>query len=212
MLGKPKDERAIRGYAILAKRDEPKQVKGNIFRVPSQNSKDYYYVTNKNGELYCTCPDHKYRKVTCKHIYAVRFWLALKQKLEKQEVEEIEPIVCKFCGSPNVIKYGRNGKKQVYKCKNCNRKFVNNGDFLKLKYDPRIITLTLDLYFKGVSLRKISDYLKQFYNLKVHYTTIYRWIEKYIQILNKYVSTLKPELSDSWHADEMMVKVAGDWK
>ncbi|RLG17762.1 MAG: hypothetical protein DRO65_04590 [Candidatus Altiarchaeales archaeon] len=44
-------------------------------------------------------------------------------------------------------------------------KIVNNGDFLKLKYDPRIITLTLDLYFKGVSLRKISDHLKQFYNL-----------------------------------------------
>jgi len=73
-----------------------------------------------------------------------------------------------------------------------------------------MITLTLDLYFKGVSLRKISDHLKQFYNLRVHYTTIYRWIEKYIQILNEYISTLKPVLSYCWHADEMMVKVAED--
>lgn len=112
----------------------------------------------------------------------------------------------------NIIKYGKNRKKQVYKCKNCNRKFVNNGDFLKLKYDLRIITLTLDLYFKGVSLRKISHHLRQFYNLKVHYTTIYRWIKKYIKILNEYVSTLEPELSDTWYADEMMVKVADDWK
>ncbi len=136
MLEKPKDERAIRGYAILAKGDEPKQLKENVFRIPSQNFKKYYYVTNRNGEWHCTCPDHKYRKVACKHIYAVRFWIALKQKLEKQEIEETEPIVCKFCGSPDAIKYGKNGKKQVYKCKNCNRKFVNNGDFLKLKYDP----------------------------------------------------------------------------
>ncbi|MGC9123951.1 MAG: IS1/IS1595 family N-terminal zinc-binding domain-containing protein [Thermoplasmata archaeon] len=103
-------------------------------------------------------PDHKYRKVVCKHIYAVRFWLALKQKLEKQEIDETEPVICKSCGSPNIIKYGKNRKKQVYKCKNCNRKFVNNGDLLKLKYNPRIITLILDLYFKGVSLRKIVHY------------------------------------------------------
>jgi|Deesub1362A_J573_1020465.scaffolds.fasta_scaffold01202_14 hypothetical protein len=37
MFGEPKDERAIRGYAIFAKGDEPKQVKENVFRVPSQN-------------------------------------------------------------------------------------------------------------------------------------------------------------------------------
>ncbi|MHC1584140.1 MAG: SWIM zinc finger family protein [Methanosarcinales archaeon] len=39
----------------------------------------------RNGEWRCSCPDHKYRKVVCKHIYAVGFWLALKQKLEKRE-------------------------------------------------------------------------------------------------------------------------------
>ena len=34
-----------------------------------------------------------------------------------------------------------------------------------MRYDPKIITITLDLYFKGSSLRKISDHLKQFYDL-----------------------------------------------
>jgi|Deesub1362A_J573_1020465.scaffolds.fasta_scaffold04072_5 hypothetical protein len=38
ILGKPEDKRAIRGYAILAKGDEPKQLKENVFRVPSQIS------------------------------------------------------------------------------------------------------------------------------------------------------------------------------
>jgi len=65
MLEKSKDEGAIRGYAILAKGDKPKQLKENVFRVPSQNSKEYYYVTNGNREWHCTCPGHKYRKVTC---------------------------------------------------------------------------------------------------------------------------------------------------
>lgn len=33
MLEKSKDEGAIRGYAILAKGDKPKQLKENVFRV-----------------------------------------------------------------------------------------------------------------------------------------------------------------------------------
>jgi len=204
------NKRAIRGYAILAKGDEPKQIKPNVFKIPSQSSDGYYLVT-KGKEWYCTCPDHKYKKATCKHIYAVKFWLALKDKLVKEETVEEPKPACKFCGSPDVIKYGKNGRRQVYKCKNCNRKFVNNANFEKMKYDVHTITLTLDLYFKGISLRKITDHLKQFYNLNVHYSTIYRWIEKYIMILNEYVSTLEPELGGTWHAYEMMVNIHGDW-
>ncbi|RLI76342.1 IS6 family transposase [Archaeoglobales archaeon] len=212
MVVQNQDPRAIRGYTILANGGEPKQIGANTFKIPSQSSDKTYTVTNKGDEWHCTCPDHTYRKVICKHIYAVKLWLALKKKLAKEDVviEETKPA-CKFCGSQNVIKYGKNGRKQVYKCKNCNRKFVNNINFEKLKYDTHIITLTLDLYFKGVSLRKIADHLKQFYSLNVHYSTIYRWIEKYIKIMDEYVNTLEPELSNVWHADEMAVNIHGDW-
>jgi len=137
----------------------------------------------------------------------------LKKKLTEEEavVEETKPA-CKFCGSPNVIKYGKKNGKQNYFCKDCKRKFVNNGEFQRLKYDPNIICLTLDLYFKGVSLRKITDHLKQFYGLNVSHVTIYNWIKKYISILSEYVSTLEPELSDIWHADEMAVNIHGTWE
>jgi len=51
ILGKPENKRAIKGYAILAKGNEPKQIKENVFRVPFQNSEKHYYVTtNKNGK------------------------------------------------------------------------------------------------------------------------------------------------------------------
>jgi transposase-like protein len=208
------DPRAIRGYAILAKGDEPRQIMENVFNIPSQSSNKYYSVVRNGDKWTCSCPDHTTRNVTCKHIYAVKFWMALRKKMEKTdfELDQRRALNCKFCSSPSIIKYGKNGRKQVYKCKNCNRKFVNNSDFQKLKYDPRIISLTLDLYFKGVSLRKISDHLRQFYNLNVDFTTIYRWIKRYITILNEYVSSLKPELGDVWSADEMMVSIGGDWK
>ena len=31
ILGKPENKRAIRGYAIIVKGDEPKQIKENVF-------------------------------------------------------------------------------------------------------------------------------------------------------------------------------------
>lgn len=127
------------------------------------------------------------------------------------ESNKIDKVVCKFCYSSDIIKYGKKNGKQNYLCKKCKRRFVNNGDFQNLKFSPHIISLTLDLYFKGVSLRKITDHLKQFYGLNMSHVTIYNWIEKYVTILNDYVSTLEPELSDVWHADEMKVKLGGGW-
>lgn len=122
-----------------------------------------------------------------------------------------KPFCCKFCGSENYIKYGIRKGKQNYMCKDCGKKFVDNQYFEKLKADPKIICLTLDLYFKGCSLRKIMDHLMQFHNIDVCFTTIYRWIEKYIEIIDKYVSQFQPQTGITWHADEMMVKIDGDW-
>lgn len=204
------DPREIRGCAIIAKGDEPEELALNIFKIPSQNSNGKYIVKLEEDTAHCSCPDHKYRKITCKHIHAVKVWKALQEKLDSQRVEKIVDITCKFCGSPEIIKYGKKNGKQNYYCKTCKRKFVNNGDFQRLKFSPHIITLSLDLYFKGVSLRKIADHLKQFYELNISHVTVYNWIEKYIGILNDYVSTLEPEVSDTGHADEMMINIGGD--
>jgi transposase-like protein len=125
--------------------------------------------------------------------------------------ENDKPFYCKFCGSENYIKYGKKNNKQQYFCKDCKRKFVDNLYFEKLKADPKIICLTLDLYFKGVSLRKICDHLKQFYELNVVHTTLLKWIRKYIVIMDEYVRQFKPQLSDIWNVDEMMINIKGEW-
>ena len=71
-----------------------------------------------------------------------------------------DKLVCKFCGSDHVIKYGKANDKQVYFCKTCARKFVPNQGFEHMWYSPDVVVATLDLYFKGVSLRKIADHLR----------------------------------------------------
>lgn len=180
------------------------------YYVPSQSDMGRYFVTKTSHGWSCDCFDYLKRKGLCKHIYAVILWKSMGElTTEKQK----KKLVCKFCESENFIKYGKAGRKQVYKCKDCGRKFVNNIHFEKMKYDSKIIAMTLDLYFRGLSLRKIANHLKQFHGLSLSHVAIYKWIEKYISIIDAYVSQLEPrELSDIWHIDEMMVKVAGDWK
>jgi transposase-like protein len=131
----------------------------------------------------------------------------------KETIKEAvdKPFCCTHCGSENYIKYGKNNGKQVYKCKDCNKKFVDNLFFEKLKANPKIICLTLDLYFKGVSLRKISDHLKQFHDLEIAHTTLFYWIAKYIRIIDEYTRQFKPQLGELWNVDEMMISVNGNW-
>lgn len=81
-----------------------------------------------------------------------------------------------------------------------------------MRIDPRIVTVALDLYYKGAFLRRICDHIKQFYGLKVSHMAILKWIRKYTKIVNQYVDSLIPQLSDTWHADEMTVNVKGNWK
>jgi len=122
-------------------------------------------------------------------------------------------IECVFCHSNDVIRIGKRktkcGDRQRYQCKNCHRKFVN--DPIKgYKATAKLITLSMDLYFKGLSYRKISDTLYQFYGLEVHFETVRRWINKFMKAINKYVATLEPKLSGTWLIDEQMVKSKRD--
>jgi transposase-like protein len=195
-----------RGYAIIAKGDKISEVGDNVFSVPSQSGNGNYLVSFVEDRWNCTCLDHKHRDVICKHIHAVRFWLALNGRMEEADIPQ-----CKWCGSRAVIKYGKDAKKQVFKCKDCNRKFVINEGFKKMRYEPKIITISLDLYFKGTSLRKISDHLKQFYDLNVHFSTLYRWINNYVELIGNYADSLVPQLSGKWNVDEMKLRCNGDW-
>ena len=123
-------------------------------------------------------------------------------------------VECIFCGSTDVIRMGKRktkcGDRQRYQCKNCHRKFVN--DPIKgYKADAKLITLSMDLYFKGLSYRKISDTLYQFYGLEVHFETVRRWIKKFMKAINKYVATLEPKLSGTWLIDEQKINSKDGW-
>jgi putative transposase len=211
--------RMVRGFAIIAQPQQIEQKEAHMFKVKSQSGNGQYVVTN-GREWDCTCPDHAYRNVVCKHIFAVRFWISLKEKIDNADVFQLyrefsEASTCKFCGSVNLIKWGfrknRNVKTPRFKCKDCGQCFIVDEGFARMRFDPKIVSLALDLYFKGISLRKIVDHIKQFYGLDISQMGVFKWLQKYGRIINAYVDQLEPELSKVWNTDEMKIRCGGKW-
>jgi len=224
MIRQLNNPRELRGLAILSQPDTVIQTSKNQWDVRSQSKDAYYQVTrafqdrkaqmSNRATWVCTCPDHETRNVICKHIHAVQFSLKLAGEIEQesaaQHIAETEQkITCPFCKSLNIAKWGNRktqfGSVQRFACHDCNKKFVIDKGFCRMKNSPKAITLTLDLYFKGVSQRKIADHLKQFESVEVTQPTILNWIHKYLKLLSKYAEKYKADVGNIWHSDETTV-------
>lgn len=119
---------------------------------------------------------------------------------------------CRFCESGKAVKCGhRYNKKQIYKCKSCNCKFTENDGFIKMRHSPELITTALDLYYKGLSLRKISNHFRESKDIKVSHMAIFSWVKKYTKLIVEYTERLKVDNIGAMHADESMVNVCGKW-
>src|SRR5437867_6633354 len=107
----------MNGLTIAAKGAQIKRINKLSYSVRSQSNGLWYSVVEEYGNSIegtkarwvCSCPDHLYRKVQCKHIYAVLFSKELrKQIVASQDVVELiaEPlsseIVCPKCKGASV--------------------------------------------------------------------------------------------------------------
>jgi len=119
---------------------------------------------------------------------------------------------CKFCDSNNTIKYGKCKDKQWYFCKECNRKFLNNGNFVRMRTKSQIIVTALDMYFEGLSVRKIQRQISKLFQVYVSQVTIWKWVIKFSGLVKTFIDELKPRLSEQWHVDETMIRCEGEYK
>jgi transposase-like protein len=222
--------RQVRGLAIVSIGSCIKRINKLHYKVKSQSSEDSWYDVQKQyartfgsvreGQWTCTCPDFTYRKIVCKHVYAVGFSKELRRRIVQQDVVQspqlpiashsIECPKCKLADT--IVKDGKrlnkSGAIQKYFCRTCNYRFILNIGFERSKKNPRIITLAIDLYFKGVSLRKVADHIKQFHNVKVDHTSVLDWIHRFADEVAPFVDSLNPpHIGGILHVDEMMVHV-----
>jgi transposase-like protein len=185
------------------------------FSIPSQTQSAMVYEVRLLQTVWvCSCPDFENREIeACKHIHCVKFWIAANTYLQdkpKPKVLSEDTITCKRCASIRVIHYGKSAAgKQTLFCKDCNYRFIEDTLLKKVRFTPELISLTLDLYFSGLSLRKIARNINDHFDISVDFTTIYNWIKRYIPVISQYVNSLTPQLSDTWHADELFVKMHG---
>ena len=135
---------------------------------------------------------------------------------ENQDRAIVNLQVCQICGSENIVRDGvrhnKHGDIQVFYCRSCGKHFTINLGFERMKSTPQTVTIALDLYFKGISLRNIVDHIKQFYNVEVSHVAVFKWIKKYVKLMKEYVDQLVPQVSGIWHSDEMTLSIHGQMR
>ncbi len=215
--------REMRGRQIFEKEGQIERIDLTTYRVSSQSGPGFYRVIHADGggpNWSCSCPDHTNRTAKCKHIWAVQFSLAIKAevKAEREEITQIESVnisSCRFCGSAQIVRDGvrhnKAGNIQLYLCRDCGRYFSFNIGFEKMKASPQAITSAMQLYFTGESLRNVQKFLR-LQGVNVSHVAVYKWITKYVRLMEKYLDRVKPKVGNTWRADELWVKFKGSPK
>lgn len=208
--------REEKGKQIASILNHVYRINGLKYKVKSQSGNSYYDVEETEIGWKCSCPDHKYRGMKCKHIWAVEISLGMREQAKPKTI--LEPVIvqdCLSCHGTNLKKFGmrhnKSGDLQRYRCSDCGKTFSVNTGFEKMKHNPKAVTTAMQLYFSGESLRNTQRSL-EFIGIKVTHQTVANWIEKYVAIMKEYADKLKPDVSQTWRADEVYVKIDGKLK
>jgi len=208
--------RKERGMAIAQAQNQVRRIDASSYVVKSQSSNGEYHVSKGANGWICECPDHVYRRIPCKHVFAVEFSVSLRAEVAVTRIEPIENLTeCVFCGSSNIVKDGvrhnKYGEIQIFYCKVCLHYFTFNIGFERMKHNPQAVTSAMQLYFSGESLRNTMKSLRLL-GVEVSHQTVYNWIRKYVALMGHYVEKIVPNVGDTWRADELYVKIKGDMK
>lgn len=85
-------------------------------------------------------------------------------------------IICKFCNSNKIVRYGTYKLTQKYFCRNCERKFSDTDSQEKMRYPAIQISSAVTMFYEGMSESMIQRHLQQVYSTKPSTGTIYDWI------------------------------------
>ncbi len=216
-MGNISNPREESGKEIATKPDQIKRIDENWYQVKAQSLKhdSWYDVIITEKGLTCDCPDSQWRRLKCKHIYAVEFSLQMRQQVQTVVINQVDANNCKFCNSSKIIKKGLRKNKtyslQIYQCQSCNKKFSINLGFERMKASPHIITSAMQLYFTGESLRNVQKFI-ELQGVKITHKTVWNWIRRYVGLMESYLEKITPQVSDTWRSDELFFKVKGNPK
>jgi len=90
---------------------------------------------------------------------------------------------CPTCKKSNVIKKGKRKTqyqiKQRYLCKDCGKKFTENGKINNKKYPIKVIYSAINFYNLGYNYKEVSNKINKKYKIKTSKSTIHNWIHEF---------------------------------
>ena len=206
--------RQDRGRRIFEYGGQIRRIDGIEYEVLSQTWPDRAYTVFRTERGWiCSCPDHMDAGHTCKHIHAVEISIRMREAAQHSTtIRQIDLTKCKFCDGA-IVKNGKRklkrGNIQIYKCKECGRKFSHNLGFERKRATPEQITTAVDLLFSGLSSRKVAYHLTKV-NVKVSYKTIQNWGTEYAGMMERLADSIMPQTGEQWRTDEIYMSIRGN--
>jgi len=118
-------------------------------------------------------------------------------------------LVCQWCGSHRLVKYGRSKTKQIYLCRSCGRTFTDNAAMPLMRTPSIEVGGALSAYYRGMSLKLVGEHLEQQHGHTPSKSAVYRWLVRYTRKALDEAQKHTPKVGDVWVADETAIKIAG---
>jgi putative transposase len=142
-----------------------------------------------------------------------RFLKRLEGKLmqiSKQIVQRFPyPDGCKFCESKRIVRYGRYQNVQRWWCKDCKRKFVDNDALPRMQTPIVQVASALSSFYEGMPIRGIRRNIEQTFGNYPQNAAVYGWIQRFTKAAIEAAKDYKPNVGDTWVADETVLKIEG---
>jgi len=100
-------------------------------------------------------------------------------------------------------KTANRGDIQRYECKSCGFRFIENDGFYRMRNNPQKVSCALDLFFRGISTRKVQEHLGAFYPHNASHKSVYKWVVKYSNKISNYTGKLNLNVGQEIQLDEM---------
>ena len=72
-----------------------------------------------------------------------------------------------------------------------------------MRNNPQKVTCALDLFYNGISTRKVQQHFKAFFPHNASNVSIYNWVVKYSKIMHKFTDKLKLNIGNEIQVDEV---------
>jgi len=129
--------------------------------------------------------------------------------LEEVTYTQTITIICKYCGSKNVVKYGTKGGTQYYLCRDCKHTFAGNDALPGMRFPPDRIAEAINLFYDGLSIDKIRRQIDSIYHVYPSDSTVYEWVVRFSKVATRAAVFSNIKVGNLWMADETVLSIGG---